>query len=66
MIRRAVAGSSSAAPDPRDARVLTVHVEGSNMPSYTGTDQVRPFRLAGDTLFLGIPGQYPATLLRVR
>lgn len=48
------------------ARVLTVRAEGSNWPAYTGTDQRRPFRLAGDTLFLGVPGQYQATLVRVR
>ena len=48
------------------ARVLTVHAEGSSWPAYTGTDRKRPFRLAGDTLFLGVPGQYQATLVRVR
>jgi hypothetical protein len=48
------------------ARVLTVRAEGSSWPAYTGTDQKRPFRLAGDTLFLGVPGRYQATLVRVR
>ena len=48
------------------ARILTIRAEGSNMPSYTGTDQVRPYRMSGDTLFLGVPGQYQATLVRVR
>jgi len=47
-------------------RMVTIHVEGSNMPSYTGTDQVRPFRVEGETLTLGVPGQYRATLVRVR
>lgn len=43
---------------------VTIRVEGSSMPSYTGSRQVRPFRIEGDTLKLGIPGQ--ATLVRVR
>lgn len=47
-------------------RVVTIHVEGSNMPSYIGTDQVRPFQVDGDTLTLGVPEQYRATLARVR
>lgn len=48
------------------AQTLTIHVEGSNMPSYTGTDQVRPFRVEGETLTLGVPNQYRATLVRVK
>ena len=32
---------------------LTHHIAGSLWPSYTGTDQPRPFRLSGDTLVLG-------------
>lgn len=47
-------------------QTVTIHVEGSSMPSYTRTDQVRPFRVEGDTLTLGVPGQYRATLVRVR
>jgi hypothetical protein len=33
--------------------VITHHVEGSLLPSYTGTHQERPFRLLGDRLELG-------------
>ena len=33
--------------------VVTHVVEGSLKPSYTGTDQPRPFRLEGDTLIIG-------------
>jgi len=47
------------------ARIVTIRVEGSNMPSYTGSDQVRPFHIEGDTLRLGIPSEYQATLVRV-
>ena len=32
--------------------VVTHHVEGSLEPSYTGTDQERPYKLQGDTLEL--------------
>jgi hypothetical protein len=32
--------------------VVTHHVEGSLVPSYTGTDQERPYRLHGDNLEL--------------
>ena len=32
--------------------VVTHHVEGSLEPSYTGTDQERPYKLSGDTLEL--------------
>jgi len=33
--------------------IITHHVEGSLQPSYTGTDQERPFKLLGDRLELG-------------
>jgi hypothetical protein len=51
-----------------DPRVDTVRikVEGANFSGYAGTTQVRPFRIAGDTLFLGVPREYQATLVRVR
>jgi hypothetical protein len=32
--------------------IITHHVEGSLQPSYTGTDQERPFKLIGDRLEL--------------
>ena len=32
--------------------IITHHVEGSLQPSYTGTDQERPFKLVGDRLEL--------------
>jgi hypothetical protein len=35
------------------------------MPSLTGSKQVRPSHIEGDTLTLGIPGQYRATPVRV-
>lgn len=44
---------------------LTVRVEGSNRAGYLGTEQVRRYSVAGDTLRLGIPGEYQATLGRV-
>ena len=47
------------------APVIRIRVEGSNLPSYLSSVQERPFRLRGDTLFLGIPGQYEARLLRI-
>jgi hypothetical protein len=47
------------------APVIRIIVEGSNLPSYLGSVQDRPFRLRGDTLFLGIPGQYEARLVRI-
>lgn len=49
-----------------DARVVTIRVEGSNVPSYIGTDQVRPYRVDGENLTLGVPNEYRATLVRVR
>jgi len=45
--------------------VLTIAVEGSSIPNYVGTRQVRPFRITADTLRLGVPGEYQATLVRV-
>lgn len=51
--------------DPSGAS-FGVRVEGTNIASYVSTEQRRPFRISGDTLFLGIPGQYQATLLRLR
>ena len=33
---------------------VTHHVEGSLRPDYTGTDQVRPFRVEGDRLIIEI------------
>jgi hypothetical protein len=35
-------------------RTVTHHVEGSLRPDYTGTDQVRPFRIEGDRLIIEI------------
>lgn len=43
---------------------LSIRVEGSNIPSYLQTIQRRPFRIRGDTLVLGVTGQYRATLLK--
>jgi hypothetical protein len=51
--------------DPR-ADTVRIKVEGANFSGYAGTTQVRPFRIAGDTLFLGVPREYLATLVRVR
>lgn len=48
------------------SQTVTIHVEGSSMPSYVGTDQARPFRIEDDTLTLGVPNLYRATLARVR
>lgn len=48
------------------ASSVTIQVEGSNLPSYTGSRQVRRFQIENDTLTLGIPGQYQATLVRVK
>lgn len=50
-----------------EARSTVTHqVEGSLWPSYTGTSQTRPFRISGDTLLLGVPGQWERELIRVR
>lgn len=40
------------------AQTVTIHVEGGDMPSYIRSGQVRPFRIQGDNLILGIPGRY--------
>jgi hypothetical protein len=45
--------------------VITIRVEGSNLPDYIATNQVRPFRITGDTLRLGVAGEYQATLVRM-
>jgi Lipocalin-like domain len=38
----------------RTKGTVTHHVEGSFRPDYTGTDQVRPFRIDGDHLIIEI------------
>lgn len=48
------------------AREFTISVEGGNLAEYLGTRQTRPFRIDADTLVLGIPQQYQATLVRIR
>jgi hypothetical protein len=45
---------------------VRIKVEGANFSGYAGTTQLRPFRLVGDTLILGVPREYQATLVRVR
>jgi hypothetical protein len=45
--------------------LLRIQVEGSNLPGYPGSLQERKYTLQGDTLILGIEGQYRATLARV-
>ena len=47
-------------------RVVVHHVEGSLNPSYTGTDQPRPFELSGDTLVIGNQKTWKRVLVRVR
>ena len=49
-----------------ETRAVVIAVEGSNLPAYLKTQQVRPFRIDGDKLVLGVPGEYQATLSRVR
>ena len=46
--------------------VVVHHVEGSLDPSYTDTDQPRPFVLAGDTLIIGDQTTWKRVLVRVR
>jgi hypothetical protein len=48
------------------ARTINIAVEGGNLPGYIGSAQVRPFEIRGDTLVLGVRGDYLATLVRVR
>ena len=55
-------GTYTVTSQPRE---VVIAVEGSNIPGYIGSTQTRPFRLAGDTLVLGVPGEYQATLVRV-
>lgn len=43
---------------------IKIQVQASSMASYVGSEQVRPFVIAGDQLILGIPGEYRATLKR--
>lgn len=43
---------------------ITIRVQASNMASYVGSDQIRPFVITGNQLFLGIPGEYRAILRR--
>ena len=45
---------------------FVTHVEGSLYPSYTDTDQPRPFVLSGDTLILGDEKTWKRVLKRVR
>jgi hypothetical protein len=45
--------------------VIVHHVEGGTLPNYIGTDQVRPFRLAGDSLIIGDGKTWRRLLLRV-
>ncbi len=51
-----------------DARrsIVTHHVEGALDPSFTDTDQPRPFHLAGDTLVIGDGTTWKRVLVRVR
>jgi hypothetical protein len=46
-------------------QVVVHHVEGSLNPSYTGTDQPRPFQLVGDTLTIGDRKTWKRVLTRV-
>ncbi|HTO88457.1 MAG TPA: lipocalin-like domain-containing protein [Thermoanaerobaculia bacterium] len=45
---------------------FVTHVEGSPYPSYTNTDQPRPFVLSGDTLILGDEKTWKRVPERVR
>lgn len=42
-------------------KVLTLKVEGSTWPSWTGTDQKRNFSLAGDELKWSLPASVGGT-----
>jgi Lipocalin-like domain len=46
--------------------VVIHHVEGSLKPSFTGTDQPRPFILAGDHLVIGDGKTWRRVLERVK
>ena len=50
----------------REKGIVVHHVEGSLNPSYTGTDQPRPFQLSGDTLTIGDQKTWKRVLVRVR
>jgi len=44
---------------------LTVIVEGSTIPAYIGSKQVRRFKHDGDRMTIGVEGQYQAKFRRV-
>lgn len=44
---------------------VSINVEGSNVPAYLGSVQVRPFQIRADTLVLGVQGKYEAKLVKV-
>jgi hypothetical protein len=46
--------------------VVIHHVEGSLKPSFIGTDQPRPFTLAGDRLIIGDGKTWRRVLERVK
>ena len=49
-----------------DKEVVTHHVEGSLMPEFTNTDQLRPFKLEGDRLEIGDGKTWRRVLERIR
>jgi len=44
---------------------VAVRVEASNMADYVGSTQEREFKVTGDTMVIGTPGKYQASLARV-
>ena len=48
-----------------EAALLRIEVEGSNIPDYRGSTQIRPYHLAGNILVLGVEGEYRAIFRRV-
>jgi len=48
-----------------EQKKLAIQVEGSNRVPYIGSTQERVFTIEGDTLTMGQPGQYRATLVRL-
>ena len=48
-----------------ERHIVTHHVEGSLLPSYTATDQVRPYHLHGEYLELGDGKTWRRVLVRV-
>lgn len=44
--------------------MLTIQVQGSNLPAYIGSTQERVFSLSGSVLELGQPGKYRAIVER--